>query len=144
MEGSFSSIVFFIGFVVVSAQEGTEELLVLDMAKVTSSSICHPKAPSFTPHLMNNALHAVLVKAVRQVSGISSVFDNRWITWVHNWSATKVRSPDLYCTAFLSDYLCDIGNKGVTEKETADLFESALAGYVRPEGELKKMRFSKS
>ncbi len=32
----------------------------------------------------------------------------------------------------------------MTEKETADLLESAETGYVRPEGELKKMRFSKS
>ncbi len=72
------------------------------------------------------------------------MYDNRWITWVHNWSATKVRDPDLYTTSFLSDYLHDIGNKAVTEKETADLVQSAQTGYVRPEGELKKMRYCKN
>jgi hypothetical protein len=101
-------------------------------------------APSPTAHLTNNALHAVLVKTVRQVSGISRVYENRWITWVHKWSATKVRDPDLYATSFLSDYLRDIGNNAVTEKETADLFQSEQTRYVRPEGELKKMRYCKN
>ena len=60
---------------------------------------------------LEDELRLQLATTVSNISGLHPMFDDHWLTWVHNWSGSVTatnagtRDPTAYSSAFLFDYL---------------------------------------
>ena len=73
---------------------------------------------------LEDELRLQLATTVSNISGLHPMFDDHWLTWVHNWSGSVTatnagtRDPTAYSSAFLFDYLQHITSVDVIIRAT--------------------------